>query len=316
MTAMRLFLSSSRDLRERAQHIGLRNRLRGRLNAVHRKRHLLAHLAEQLILQIDNLLLCVQHGVLILLELLCDIALTVCERLLSNIVIRHLRGLQARYFDIIAKDAVVTDLQLGDAGRFALALFNRRDLALSAGGDIAQFVQLRAVALADKPALAQGERQLLDDRGVNQRLHIAQLIHRIAQDGEQIGAARAEQGADLRNQRDGLAECAQVAAVCRTVHHPSDQALHVERPPQDVRQVAAHQHIVLELADRLLTCGDEIRIQQRLAQPLAQHTRAHRGLGVVDYPQQRAFFLLAAESFGQLKVAPRIQVETHKRIAA
>ncbi len=121
------------NLRKRAQHIRLCEHLRGRLHAVHRRRNLLTNFREQLIFQLNNALLRLQHGVFILLELLGNIPLAVRKGLLADVMRRNMVGMLARYFNIVAEHAVVADLQLLYAGRLALALLDRGNFSLSAG---------------------------------------------------------------------------------------------------------------------------------------------------------------------------------------
>ena len=55
--------------------------------------------------------------------------------------------------------------------------------------------------------------------------------------------------------------------------------------------------------------GDGHRVQQGPFQPAPQQTATHGGLGLVQHPQQGAFFLLAPQGLGQLQVPPGHRVQ-------
>ena len=140
---------------QRAQHIKRSDRLRGFLNAMHLGGDLFADRYEDLVFQRCQPLLRAQHGAFELLEFLSDIAFAVGERLLADIILRHSVRVGFADLYVIAEYAVIADLELADTGPFTLALLDRRDLPLAAGGEVAQVIDFFMVASTDQAALAQ-----------------------------------------------------------------------------------------------------------------------------------------------------------------
>ena len=93
------------------------------------------HLLEQPVLQVQDLLFRAQDLLLVLLQLRRDEPLGVGQRLLADIVLRHVREIRLGDLDIVAEDPVVAHLERIDAGPLPLALLDGRDPALAFGAD-------------------------------------------------------------------------------------------------------------------------------------------------------------------------------------
>ena len=106
---------------------------------------------------------------------------------------RHQRvGVAARHFDEIAENAVVPDLERGDAGLVAIARLQSGDRAAGVARNLAQFVERRVVALRDEPALRALGGRRGDQRAVEmigQRPVPGEARQQLAQQRRLVGAA-------------------------------------------------------------------------------------------------------------------------------
>ena len=298
-------------IRQRAQHVQHRDCLRGFLHAMNLGGNLVPHLGKDLVFQRRQPLLRAEHRAFERFELLCDIALAVCQRLLADIMLGDCVNIGLADLDIVAEYTVISDLELADTGLFALPLLNGSDLPLAARCQIAQGVDLRVVTGSDQAALAQQDRRIVNDRGLDQVVDVLQQID-VARDFSQQGLPEQRRlFADLRQAGDCGRQRAQIAAVCRTIDDAPDQPLHVEHLFECIGQCRAGDHIVAQRSHRLLAARDMQRVIQRPLQPLAEQARAHRRPGAVEHPEQRAFFLSRAHGLAQLEVAPGNHVQLH-----
>ena len=69
-----------------------------------------------------------------------------------------------RDFEVVAEDRVEADLDVGDAGPLAFGRLVLGHPLLAAGGELAEFVEVAAVAGADEAAVAGHERAFVDER--------------------------------------------------------------------------------------------------------------------------------------------------------
>ena len=105
-----------------------------------------------------------------------DVALGVLERLLADVVGRHLVAVGVRDFEVVAEHRVEADLDVRDAGPLAFGGLVLGHPLLAAGRQLAQLVEIGAIAGADEAAVAGGERAVVDER----------LFERAADVGAQI----------------------------------------------------------------------------------------------------------------------------------
>ena len=77
--------------------------------------HRLAQVHEQLVFQVLGFLVGREDLLLVLFQLGRDVAFGVLERLLADVVGRHLSVAVAVRLDVVAEDFVVADFQLGDS---------------------------------------------------------------------------------------------------------------------------------------------------------------------------------------------------------
>ena len=110
------------DRRERRIDIDLRDCARRLLNPHNLSANRIAHLAEQIIFQRNQLVLGAENDIFQLFQPVGRIALCVCQGLFTDEIIRHqiLKGI--RHLKIVAKYLIELDFQVFDACLFALAL--------------------------------------------------------------------------------------------------------------------------------------------------------------------------------------------------
>ena len=72
---------------------------------------MVAHLDEQVVLDLDDFFLCAENLRLEFLELFRDVALGVRERLLADVAVGHEVGAAVAHLDIVAEHLVVADFE-------------------------------------------------------------------------------------------------------------------------------------------------------------------------------------------------------------
>ncbi len=168
--------ASHRGFCQSQQAIDLRQRRTQQLQRWDLCGDLHAQFLENLEFQVANLFLGVEDDFFLLLQLRGDKALSAHQRLLANVVRRHGIQVAARDFDVIAKDAIIADLQVLDSGALDLLRAHAIDPSLGVAGDGMQFIQFRMKAIADHAAFANNERRFIDDAA---REQVAQTLMRI-----------------------------------------------------------------------------------------------------------------------------------------
>ncbi len=166
------------DLRERAEHIQCGDRLRSRLQRREMLPDLLPEGAEKVVLHLVDLRLGVQDQILHLLQLRRDVPLRIGQRLLADVVVRHLVQKGLRHLEIVAEDPVVPDLQIADARPLPLAPLQIRDPHLAVLDGILERVQLRRIAGPDETPFPDDEGRVVHDGTSDLLAHILQRIDR------------------------------------------------------------------------------------------------------------------------------------------
>ena len=142
-----------RHLRQRRQHIQLGDGIGRPLDAVQLGADGLQQLSKKAVFQRDETLVGTEDLAFQLLEFLGDVALAAGERLLADVGLRHQIFVAVADLDEVAKDVVVADLQLGDAGLLPQAGLQLGQDALGVIADGTQLVHLGVVALGDDTAI-------------------------------------------------------------------------------------------------------------------------------------------------------------------
>ena len=73
-------------------------------------------------------------------------------------------------------------------------------------------------------------------------------------------------------------------------------------------QILPQHEVVGELRDGLLALQDLGDVREGVFDPLSEEARAHRGVRLVEDPQQRPALFLGEHRLGQLEIAPRREV--------
>ncbi len=134
-----------------------------------RRRQVVQQPLEQPLLPRQRSLLRGQRLVLEGLQFRRDVALGVLERLPAAVVVGNLLDVRVGDFDVEAVHAVVFDLEIGDAGAFALARLQRHEELAAVRVDRAQFVQFAVETGRDHAAVADQCRGLGSDCPRQQR---------------------------------------------------------------------------------------------------------------------------------------------------
>ena len=100
----------------------------------------------------------VRNFLLVFFELWGDVALGVLDGLLADVVGRDLVAVGVGDFEVVAEHRVEPDLDVRDAGALALGGLVLGRPLLAAGGELAELVEVAAVARADETAVAGHER--------------------------------------------------------------------------------------------------------------------------------------------------------------
>ena len=271
-----------------------------------------ADLAKKLIFQVYGVFLRAEDLAFQLLQFLGDEALAVCQRLLAGIAVRDEIVKRARDFYVIAKDAIVADLQVLDARGFPFALLQFGQIGLAIVGDVAQLVQLRVVTVADHAAFAHGERRVVVDGAGKQRAYV---IHRVERLRAALDERRIAGGGILPDQRHHLQGRAQgdaIAGVERVIGDAAQQAFDVVNAAERLAQRVGLEKTLCEALHGVQTRFDLPRVTERALDPVAQKPPAHRRLRAIEDTEQGAALAASVRRLRQFQALQRRTVERHK----
>ena len=157
------------------QHLGIQLHLR----------HPFAEREHQLLIQavLDDLYPLLGGGdlLLVLLQLVGDVALCAHQRLLANPLGRHLLLVGVAYLQIIAEDVVEAYLQALYARALDLALLNLYQVVLAIGLDSTQFVQLGVHAAGDDVRSSLCNRRIGHDLALDAAAHFRARVEFLRQ---------------------------------------------------------------------------------------------------------------------------------------
>ena len=327
-----------RRLGEGREHVELRQRAGGLLDGAQLGEDLFAHLQEKVVLQLGRPLLGAEDLRLHRLQLLRDEPFAVGDRLLAHVVARDLREVGLGHLDVVAEDGVEPDLQRRDAGAGRLVLLELGEPVLAAARRRAQLVQLGAEAVTDDPAFFHRERWVVGDGAAEQldeRRQLGQLPGQLFQQRERdlgdirhglfvqghlVGRHRGtgtgrrtdarEQRAERRDLFLGEAQRDEVAGVAGPEAEAGERALEVAHIGETRAEGLQHGRSGDPRGDRVLSAMDRRRRGERLGEPIAEPSRAHRRGGAVQRGEERGVpHRVAVERFEHLEVAQRRRVE-------
>ena len=154
--------------------------------------------------------------------------------------------------DIVAEDAVVADLQLGDPRLLLLLRFNAGEQGGGVVHVVLELVQRRGVALLDQAAFAHRKWRILHDRLIDQRAHIVERVDITVQLMQELGSERLESRFERRQVGHRLTQRAQLTRVGGAVDDLGHQALDIEDAREVRGQLQAVDRIVHQLLDSVL----------------------------------------------------------------
>ena len=295
-----------------AQGIGGSHRSGGLLHPRCLLGKMLPELGKDLVFQCRQPILGGEYLIFQLLQLLGDVALAVGKGLLADVVFRHLIHKGLGYLNIIAEYPVEAHLQGADAGFFPFGGFNGGDGAGAAFHNISQPVGFFAGALADDAALPDGQGGIVHNGLLDHAGAVIQRINGLFQLLQQGGGGLAQLCLHKRQRPKTPGKPQKIPAVDGAGDHPGHHPFQIRHIPKGFFQLPPENHIVHQILHGFLPTGDFQRIQQGLFQPAAEHPPAHGGVGLVQNPQQGAFFLLGAHGLRQLQIPPGIQIQLHE----
>jgi hypothetical protein len=254
--------------------------------------------AEELELQIDDLLLRAQDLGFVFFQGRRDVALGVGRGLLAVVLGRH-GDVAAGFGDlnVVAEDIVVADLEVLDPGAFALGLFQLGDKAFAAGTQVAQAVQFVVIAVFDEAPITHQQRRFIYNGGFQQFGEFRGGGSHDDTERAQSAAFRGPDqcGDDFGHGEQGLLQGHEVSGVGLAAADAGGQTFQVGDTAQGVAQVAAQEGVPSGLGDSGLAVVDLVQTEQGLVEPFAQQASAHGRDGLVQNGNQA----LAAHAVGQ-----------------
>ena len=308
------------QLCERSEHVELRDGRGGAPQAPLACAAIPSAPRRKLALDFEDALVGGENFALVFLQLGRGEALGIHQRLLALVVRGREMQIGLRNLDVVAEDLVEANLQRGDAGAFALALFHRGDDLLAVLAEVAQFVEFGVVTAADHARVGGERRRLVGDGAFEPLAHV----------GKFVDLPWRSRSSSLPPMRGGVRKffstgsCAsdlRSATSSRGVARPSVMRL-VRRSRSWMPRSS------LRISPRTTVCCDEMRhgvearldgvaVDQRAQHPGAQQTRAHAGDGGVqrgDQSRGSAARLLSSVKIGAS--SSRLRTETGSRTSA
>ena len=187
-----------------------------------------AYVGEEFLFEFQDLLFGVEHLALVLLQLRRGEALGVGQGLLALVVGRSQVQVGAGDLDVVAEYIVEADLERGDAGALPLARFDLRDVLLAVLAQVAQFVEFRVVAGANRAAVGQVDRRLVGDGFQDQAGDVGEFVETAVQAAQAFGLLGVEAALECGNLLERPAQREQVARPGRAQRDLGQQALQVE----------------------------------------------------------------------------------------
>src|SRR5664279_1661647 len=297
------------ERRERSEHIDFRQRQRGLPDASRLGGDGGAQLRKQAPLDLDYLLLGVEHLNLILFQLRRGKALGVDQGLLAFVFPGREVQVRLRYLEVIAEDAVELDLQRTDAGTLAFALLDLCDVLLAVTAQVAKFVESRIDSGADYTAVNQRERGLIFERRHQPVAQVSQFVTLRMQSQKTLSREVRKRGAHCRQLSQRCCERQQVSRIGRFQSHAAQQPLQIENASQRATEFFPGDHVLHHAFESVEPSVDLAGINRWPQHPGAQQAFAHRGNGAVQTAEQRGIIGGAGEQrLDQLKIAYRDRV--------
>ena len=227
---------------------------------------------------------------LVFLELFGDVAFGGDEGLLAYPLRGHLVAVGVAHFDVVAEDVVVADAQGTYAGAFGLAGLHFLEVALAAGGDVAEFVQFPVHAARYDIALAYLGGRVLRHRAFyagEEGVGVPQAFGEFVEGGD---AGVGYDAADGGHLAQGAGQLHHLAGVDLAGGSPGGDAVEVAYVADTDAQVLQGLFVVGEELHAVVAAVQGGDVHYREREPLAQQAGAHGGGAAVEHVHERDAF--------------------------
>ncbi len=243
-----------------------------------------------------------------------EVALGAGQGLLSDVVLGDAAQLRAGDFQVVAEDAVVTDPQVRDARPRALPGLQRQHLFAAVAGVPAHRVEVGIEPGPHDPSLGGGQRQLVQERLLEQRGQGREVRDRGAPLGEGLPRPRLQRQAKRGQAPQGVAHRPQVAGTRAPRSQQSERALEIREAVEPLREIGAKGGRLRE-ARRTRQAGlDHAAVARRSPEQSPERPRAHRRLGAVEEVEERV--LLSRGRVEDFQIPQRDVVHHQRRSLA
>ena len=258
---------------------------------------------EQLVFQPVHLVRRAQNRGLGPLQFVGYVSFGIRQSLFADVVLGHQVLERLGDLDIVAEHPVVADTQIADAGFFSFFCFDSLDPALTALHNGTELIHLGAVSVPDHTALTNREGRLVHDGGIDQFPNVGERIDGFCNIPKLLrGCLLHQEGLDVRQSTDALADGPQIPSACRAHADLGDQTLDIEQIGQKGVQILPQHKIAIQFADSALTAGYTGDIGEGMLNIAAQKAGTHGGGRLVQHPQKGAAALLRQHSFTKFQI--------------
>src|SRR5262249_51248515 len=120
------------------------------------------------------------------------------KRLLTDVFGWHLLAMRVRDFEVVAKHRVETDFDVGNSGPLALGRLVLGHPLFAAGAELAEFIDVEAVAVANEVAFPGSKRTLVDEGLLQGTADVSTQVQPAFDFAEERAGADGEFGFHLR----------------------------------------------------------------------------------------------------------------------
>ena len=251
--------------------------------------HLLAHLAEDGGLQVQDALLGIKNERLVFLEFRGDKPLGVDQRLLADVFLGH--GVQVGFgdFNVIAKDLVVAHLEGFDARAFPLSglQIGHPTLGIARGCD--HVVQLGREPRANDSTAGQGSRGIFGNGLLDQSRHLRTGVEGIRDMGQGVLVPHPlHHFPQPGHHFQALTYPQQVSRPGDALYRAVGQTFQVSQFFEQGPDLSSRRRVVVEGIHGIQAPLQLMTVEQRLVEPLTKQPPSHSGHSGIQHPQQRA----------------------------
>ncbi len=145
-------------------------------------------------------------------------------------------GLGLGDLDVVAMDAVVADLEVGDTGGLALALFQIHQKLVGIAGQPAELVQFLVIAVPQNAPVANDHRGVVHQGATEQQPFLLVGIRGRAQFAKPFGPCVMQRLVEGRQPLQCVAKSGEVPRAGGAHCDPGQDALAIGQAPQDLAQ--------------------------------------------------------------------------------